>query len=64
MMTRKDYISIAKILNSYLTEYNSESRPSFVAEFDDSLVQPFIKMFAKDNTNFDENKFWDACFGD
>jgi len=64
MMTRKDYVSIAKVLNDYLKEYNSESRPSFVDEVDVSLVSPFITMLIKDNPNFDRDRFWDACFSE
>jgi hypothetical protein len=64
MMTRKDYVAIARILNNYLLEYNMESRPSFVAEFDDSLVSPFIDLLALDNPNFDKERFWEACFND
>ena len=63
-MTRKDYISIANILNDYLKEFNSETRPSFVAEFDDALVNPFIDLLANDNPNFNKDKFWEACFND
>ena len=63
MMTRKDYIATASILNNYLKRNNSESHPQLVAEFDE-LVQDFIYYFAKDNPNFDSDKFWDACFGD
>jgi hypothetical protein len=63
MMTRKDYIATASILNNYLKRNNSESHPQLVAEFDE-LVEDFISWFEKDNPNFNSEKFWDACFGD
>jgi len=63
MMTRKDYIATASILNNYLKRNNSESHPQLVAEFDE-LVEDFISWFEKDNSNFNSEKFWDACFGD
>jgi len=62
-MTRKDYIATASILNNYLKRNNSESHPQLVAEFDE-LVEDFISWFEKDNSNFNSEKFWDACFGD
>lgn len=61
-MTRKDYIATAKILNEYVAQYNSDSKPSFVDEFEINLVEPFIHMFEKDNERFDGDRFWEACF--
>ena len=63
MMTRKDYIATASILNTYLKRNNTESHPQLVAEFDE-LVNDFIYLFANDNSNFDKEKFWEACFND
>ena len=61
MMTRKDYIATAEILNNYVKKNNSVDKPSFVAEFDE-LVNEFISFFEKDNERFDSEKFWEACF--
>jgi hypothetical protein len=53
MMTRKDYVETAKILNQFANEIYSK-------QFQD-LVFEFSEWFASDNPRFDENKFWDAC---
>jgi hypothetical protein len=53
MMTRKDYVATAEILNQFVTEIDSKT-------FQD-LVFEFSEYFAADNPRFDENKFWDAC---
>jgi hypothetical protein len=63
MMTRKDYVATASILNNYLKRNNSESHPQLVAEFDE-LVNDFISFFENDNARFDSEKFWEACFND
>jgi len=49
MMTRKDYVATAEILNSYGTEMKIE-----VLE---DLVQDFIEMFSADNERFDSDRF-------
>jgi hypothetical protein len=53
MMTRKDYVETAKILNLFVDEMDSKT-------FKD-LVFEFSEWFSADNPRFDENKFWDAC---
>jgi hypothetical protein len=53
MMTRKDYIETAKILNQF-----SDTIDSHVFQ---DLVFEFSEWFSADNPRFDENKFWDAC---
>jgi hypothetical protein len=53
MMTRKDYVETAKILNQFTTEIDSKT-------FQD-LVFEFSEWFSADNPRFDEDKFWDAC---
>jgi hypothetical protein len=53
MMTRKDYIETANILNKFANEIESKT-------FQD-LIFEFSEWFASDNPRFDENKFWDAC---
>ncbi len=62
MMTRKDYVAIANVLNGFLKDANQY--PALVSNYDDFLVQPFIKMLEKDNPNFDGDRFWEACFND
>jgi hypothetical protein len=54
MMTRKDYVATAEILNSYGSEIRQDV-------FED-LVQDFIVMFSEDNDRFDSDRFWDECF--
>lgn len=53
MMTRKDYVSTAEILNKATDKLN----PSF-----NKIVSDFIVMFKNDNPRFDANRFIDAVF--
>jgi hypothetical protein len=53
MMTRKDYVETASILNKFADTIDSHT-------FQD-LIFEFSEWFASDNPRFDENKFWDAC---
>jgi hypothetical protein len=57
MMTRKDYVAVAKILNDY---WNGS--PVEVSEFK-YMVMDFADMFSDDNPNFNEDKFIEAVFG-
>jgi len=52
MMTRKDYISTAQILNSKVDEID------FLILAD--IAEKFAEMFANDNERFDHAKFIDA----
>ena len=54
MMTRKDYVATAEILNSYGSEMKQEV-------FED-LVNDFIEMFSEDNDKFNSDRFWEECF--
>ena len=54
MMTRKDYVKTAEILNSYGSEMKLEVY--------EDLVNDFIEMFADDNERFDSDRFWEECF--
>ena len=54
MMTRKDYVATAEIINSYADEIK-------LSVLED-LVNDFIEMFANDNEKFDSDRFWDECF--
>jgi len=53
MMTRKDYVATAEILNSYGAEMRLEV-------FED-LVNDFSEMFSEDNERFDSDRFWEEC---
>jgi hypothetical protein len=52
MMTRKDYIATAEILNYA----SNKMHPSLFAK----VVNDFAEMFAKDNPRFDVNRFHEA----
>ena len=54
MMTRKDYIETANILNSKVDEID------FLILAD--VAEQFSEMFAKDNPRFDHQRFIDAVF--
>jgi hypothetical protein len=53
MMTRKDYVETANILNQFANRMDSHS-------FND-LVFEFSEWFASDNPRFDETRFYEAC---
>ena len=57
-MTKKDYISIAKIISSNKIYTNSSTRKILKH---DSLINDFVIMFKKDNERFDRDKFINAC---
>lgn len=52
MMSRKTYVQTAEILN-YLSD---KVHPAIFSK----VIGDFAVMFAKDNSNFDINKFHDA----
>jgi hypothetical protein len=54
MMTRKDYVETAKILNGFLDYMDSHV-------FQD-LVFEFSEWFLADNPRFNEEKFSEACY--
>jgi hypothetical protein len=53
LMTRKDYVETAKILNQFADSIDSHV-------FQD-LIFEFSEWFSADNPRFDEQKFFDAC---
>jgi len=55
MMTRKDYVSTAEILNVFAKDKMSE------ADYED-LVLEFSDMFTADNPRFSTIKFQEACY--
>jgi len=52
MMTRKDYVAVAEILNSYHLDIEPQV-------FED-LLSDFQTFFKRDNSNFDLTRFRDA----
>ena len=48
MMTKKDYIAIAKIINKF-------------GKVEHMLLLKMCEYFKKDNPNFDADKFIEAC---
>ena len=57
MMTRKDYVAVAEILNRHFSNY-----PVEISDFKE-LVFDFADMFADDNPNFNEDRFIQAVYG-
>jgi len=53
MMTRKDYVATAEILNSYASEIK-------IDVYED-IVNDFSEMFFADNEKFDSDRFWEEC---
>ena len=51
MMTRKDYVEVARILNANLENVS------------DLMLNDFIAMFKSDNSRFDSNRFVNAVRG-
>lgn len=65
MMTRKDYISTVKILNSAIADSNKEwgenSHDAYVAiETVMLMAEKFAELFSNDNSNFNEEIFFNA----
>ena len=56
MMTRKDYVATADILETLVSIVSGDN-------FSDVLdaVDAFADMFAKDNPRFDRKRFVEAC---
>ena len=57
MMTRKDYVATAEILNGFKDLIGDQLL------FED-LVDEFSLMFESDNERFDANRFAIACYKD
>lgn len=56
MMTRKDYIATAEILDVLVATATEESLPHIL-----DAVDEFAEMFKKDNERFDRTRFLNAC---
>lgn len=57
MMTRKDYVATAEILNDFY-----QDMPLGLEERFDGMVADFCAMFSEDNDRFLAIKFVDACY--
>ena len=57
MMTRKDYVATAEILNDFYLDM-----PLGLEERFDNMVNDFCRLFAEDNERFLANKFIEACY--
>ena len=53
MMTRKDYIVVSNILNQFAQDIDETTFLDLIEEFGD--------LFYSDNSNFDFEKFREAC---
>jgi hypothetical protein len=56
-MTRKDYVATANILNSYVEAGQDNI---LIVSLVKSIAEDFADLFARDNENFDEDRFLDA----
>lgn len=56
MMTRKDYVSTAEILDVLVATISDEELPKVI-----DAIEAFADMFAKDNERFQRNIFLHAC---
>jgi hypothetical protein len=56
MMTRKDYVATAEILDVLVATATDESMPDIL-----DAVDAFAEMFKKDNERFDRTRFLNAC---
>lgn len=57
MMTRKDYVVTASILDEFIGSLPIEYQDECL-----TLVEDFCQMFAEDNPKFLFDKFIDACY--
>lgn len=56
MMTRKDYIATADILETLVSSVEGEALHAVL-----DAVDEFADMFKKDNERFDRTRFLNAC---
>lgn len=69
MMTRKDYIRTAEILNSEIQRFRKDEEENsmelfFALQNVQRLAEKFAEMFASDNPRFDEEKFFNAVWSE
>ena len=58
-MTKKDYITIAAVLNQGVVQANDREQLELIG----LLTGAFCRIFAADNPRFDEDKFKSAVSG-
>ena len=56
MMTRKDYVATAEILDTLAATATDESMPNVL-----DAIEEFANMFKRDNERFDRTRFLNAC---
>ncbi len=56
MMTRKDYVATADILDTLVSTVEGDALSAVL-----DAVDEFASMFAKDNERFDRTRFLNAC---
>ena len=59
-MTKKDYISIAKIVKDNFKPHDTKRINKVECDMN-KLVNDFVVMFKKDNNKFDKERFVNAC---
>jgi hypothetical protein len=69
MMTRKDYVKTAEILNSEIQRFRKDEEENsmelfFALQNVQRLAEKFAEMFASDNPRFDEEKFFNAVWSE
>lgn len=69
MMTRKDYIRTAEILNSEIVQLRKDEEENsmelfFALQNVQRLAEKFAEMFAEDNPRFDEERFFNAVWSE
>ena len=60
MLSRKHYVSIAKIINENTCEVKDNKSVMIDKEY---LIDDLCKVFARDNNLFDSTRFRRACDG-
>ena len=58
MMTRKDYVKIAKAINNNSYGVDKE------LVIEENLIKALCTIFTEDNPNFSPSRFTDACYVD
>lgn len=59
-MTKKDYVAIANVVRSTVTEPSQEVHDPMLY----ALISGLCEVFAADNERFDRDRFVTACLGE
>ena len=62
MMTRKDYVKIAKAINNH--SYSATKGGMNYLVIEENLINALCTIFTEDNPNFSPSRFQDACYTD